>query len=963
MRKALFFILFTTLQLSLFGKILNENGCSDVGIVTIMESGNLEAEIFLNQNNNLEVQPSGGVAPYSFLWSTGHTGSILVDPMHDVSYSVTVTDATNCVAISSFTRTGVCEVYCALTDTFTSLCSDCGTVVAVDDCIDANQISICELDGFETNTCGFTPDGFNGLAGFCGPGSSIENNLWIAFKPNTSGRLHLKIEVTNCLSPNAACNGVQAALIRGGCILTGGDQFETLDCVSCVDQTFDLITVNAIAGTNHFLMLDGCCSDACEIGIEIVDAGEIASGWSTESLNGTLCPNILDPSCNTIVRPASITINNFDPDINDEELTFKWYDSDGSLLQSESLIVGVNDPLQSTLEGVCEPGIYELEISNTSNCCATKETVEYVLQEPSSASIEATHVNFGCDISEIILTGSFNDIKTIPSFQVWSKVDNSTTPLSLVSIPDSYGSQTTNLNIVKDDPNTGTGTYLFQIMNANSSCLSEALITIDEGQNGVAPEVIIETPEILACDNVDGIQLDASASILNGNNITILWTTNNGSVISNTNTLMPTVFATGEYTLTIINEDTSCSSKATVNIINNENEIIYEIMPDPSEVFVLDCFNPVIFGLQVIHDASKNYEITWFNQNGMVIATGSVFSGGSMLPASVSIQDLDTNCAVSENFTFVSDFDPPAISFPTDNLILDCLTHVVTLPTDSVHTTEWYFMGLLVEDLGVSEPGFYFAEVTDESNGCVSIVQIAVVIEEPSFNVSIDIIQPNCSDSENGSIQIVVFGGSGPFVYTWSDPIADSTSFSVSMLSEGSYTVTVSDSTGCESTTTINLVSPPQIIYPVIENADGDLEVGVPQTNGPYTFLWSNGDTTSILEDPIPNQLYQVTVTDSNRCTSFGEGRLITSSENLIDLGSDISVYPNPTSEIVNIDYKGHQIRTTELSIYTVFGQKINSLKKNDQLTSLSLKGLPDGIYFLEIKTDIGRVVKRVIKN
>ena len=940
--------------------VTDANGCSDTGVVNIMEPETLDAQIFLNQNNNLEVQPSGGTAPYTFLWSTGHTGSILVDPMQNVSYSITVTDANSCVASSNFAITGACELYCALTDTFTNLCSDCGTVVAVDDCIDANPISICELDGFQTNTCGFTPDGLNDLAGFCAPGSSIENNLWIAFKPTSSGRLHLNIEVTNCLSPNPTCNGLQGALLRGECTNSNAEPFETLDCVNCIDQTFDLITVDAIASVTHFIMFDACCGDACELVVNIIDAGELASGWSTESINGIMCPSILDPSCNTIVSPASITINNFDPNINNEELTFNWYDSDGSLVQSESLIVGVNDPLQSTLDVICAPGTYEVEILNNSNCCATTETIEYVLQEPNLASIEATNINFGCDISEIILTGSFDDITTIPSSQIWSKVDSSTTPPSLVSIPDSYGSQTTNLNIVKDDPNTGVGTYLFQIMNANSSCFSEALITIDDGENGVAPEIIIATPEILTCDNFDGIQLDASASVLNGNNVTILWTTNNGSVIQNANSLKPTVFAVGEYILTFTNEDTSCSSTASVIVINNENEINYEIMPDPSEEIVLNCFNPVIFGLQVIHDASKNYEVTWFDQNGMVISTGSVFSGGSNLPASVSIQDLETNCTVSENFTIVSDFDPPTVDFPSISTI-DC--QPINLPTDSIYVVEWFTPdGALIVDNIVTEPGDYYATILDESNGCTSTELISVVMS-PALIPDSNIIPPTCFGYEDGSIEIIELGELGPYSYSWSELYSDSTNASLTMISSGFYEVTVTYPDSCFTVLAFDIASVEMIVIVVETNNNNNLETVVSAGMEPYTYLWSTGDTTSILEDPLADQLYQVTVTDGNGCTSIGEGQLITSSENLIDLGSDISVYPNPTSEIVYIDYKEHHIRSTELSIYTALGQKINSLEKVGQLESLSLKGLPVGIYFLEIKTDIGRVVKRVIKH
>jgi len=126
-----------------------------------------------------------------------------------------------------------------------------------------------------------------------------------------------------------------------------------------------------------------------------------------------------------------------------------------------------------------------------------------------------------------------------------------------------------------------------------------------------------------------------------------------------------------------------------------------------------------------------------------------------------------------------------------------------------------------------------------------------------------------CFSSCDGSATVTV--PSGTATYLWSN--GDSTATAVGLCS-GTYTVTVTDSTGCSNATSITVTSPPAI--------SGTAMVTPPscfgQTNGGACFLpsggqppyiayqWAIGDTTSCISG-VPAGLYAITVTDSTGCT------------------------------------------------------------------------------------------------
>ncbi len=82
---------------------------------------------------------------------------------------------------------------------------------------------------------------------------------------------------------------------------------------------------------------------------------------------------------------------------------------------------------------------------------------------------------------------------------------------------------------------------------------------------------------------------------------------------------------------------------------------------------------------------------------------------------------------------------------------------------------------------------------------------------------------------------------------------------------------------------------------------------------------------------------------------------------------SKVEVYPNPFSENIFITFNLSQKSTIEIELITVDGQvTLYSVSKKNQgshsLDISGLKDLPQGIYFLKIKTDNNFIIKKIVK-
>lgn len=79
-------------------------------------------------------------------------------------------------------------------------------------------------------------------------------------------------------------------------------------------------------------------------------------------------------------------------------------------------------------------------------------------------------------------------------------------------------------------------------------------------------------------------------------------------------------------------------------------------------------------------------------------------------------------------------------------------------------------------------------------------------------------------------------------------------------------------------------------------------------------------------------------------------------SVNEIVAAIQVNVYPNPTTEIVNVETSAQLIQIELLSLN-------GDLMLSSKNASLNLSNYPVGVYFLKVVTEEGIVVKRIIKN
>lgn len=168
-------------------------------------------------------------------------------------------------------------------------------------------------------------------------------------------------------------------------------------------------------------------------------------------------------------------------------------------------------------------------------------------------------------------------------------------------------------------------------------------------------------------------------------------------------------------------------------------------------------------------------------------------------------------------------------------------------------------------------PGSNTLHVTD-ANGCAF---------DTTFNFPIQPIQPNLTTTEvqchgdcDGTASVAPVGGTGAFSYDWGPgtPAGDGTA-AVTGLCAGSYTVTISDANGCDTTLQFQIVEPPPIIpnpaqvdASCASSCDGSATVAPTGGSGTYTFSWSpapGGGGTSATATGLCEGSYAVTITDA----------------------------------------------------------------------------------------------------
>ncbi len=164
--------------------------------------------------------------------------------------------------------------------------------------------------------------------------------------------------------------------------------------------------------------------------------------------------------------------------------------------------------------------------------------------------------------------------------------------------------------------------------------------------------------------------------------------------------------------------------------------------------------------------------------------------------------------------------------------------------------------------------------VTIQDNNCPfngsQIYSFSIIVT--GITISTTSTDANCGAS-NGTATVQIIYGIGPYIYQWL-PNVGNKGFQ-NGLQAGTYTINVTSAVGCiaTSTTSIGSGSAPGNVLMSSSNvscfagSDGTATANANGGTQPYSYLWSNGETTATATN-LQSGTYNVMVTTANGCTT-----------------------------------------------------------------------------------------------
>lgn len=395
------------------------------------------------------------------------------------------------------------------------------------------------------------------------------------------------------------------------------------------------------------------------------------------------------------------------------------------------------------------------------------------------------------------------------------------------------------------------GTYTATVTDDNGcSATSECIV-------GAFSQITINsTPNNPSCANVENGFINIQP-VDGGAPYTFLWS--NGAAIQNISNL-----AEGDYSVTVTDvfgctATESYTLESPLPIEVTDVVIVHASCPDASDGSIS----------LTISGGSAPYNFQWSNGFG---GTGFSVTNANLAPGNYTITVTDLfDCVWTGSYSI---HGPDPIVF--DTIIHQNITcygmdngAIIFVP-DSLESVSYLWddgsQDSLLNNLSI---GLYHVTLTDNSNGCT--YRDSFLITQPdSLQLSIVQTDSTCITNPNGHIALSVEGGSSPYAYYWNDSIGTSESFN---LPPGEYFIRVIDSNQCRIDTTINIESFPNLSYEWSDinspscsiSQDGSLGINVFSGVAPFTYAWSNGETSSVING-IGTGIYFVTVTDGHLC-------------------------------------------------------------------------------------------------
>ena len=486
-----------------------------------------------------------------------------------------------------------------------------------------------------------------------------------------------------------------------------------------------------------------------------------------------------------------------------------------------------NGNTTSTLNAIAA-GTYTATITDAKGCTSTRVVTINQPLAALSVTNSLTHINCFNQSTGVITTTVTGG--TSPYTYSWST--GATTP-NLSGLP--------------------TGTYTLTVTDSKG-CIQTTTNTINQPTARLIASVASTNNVGCFGGNSGSINLNVSGGVTA---YTFQW--NTGATTQNLSGL-----TNGSYTVTVTDAN-GCTAIVTPIIITQPSAALSATTTNTP----VNCFGTSTASINLTPSGGTSpYQYVWSNgsttQNINTLAAGTytvIITDSKSCTFSTSVSITQPSSSVSVSTTKTN-----ARCFGNNTGLITAAGNGGTSP----YTYAWS-NGVNTAINNNLIAGTYTVTVTD-ANGCTTSTPVIITQPAAPLGVSGTPTAVSCFNVPTGSISTTTTGGTSPYVYQWNNGGAGT---SITNLSAGSYTVTITDALGCTTIGNYTVTQPSAALSTTIAGTtvscfggnDGTTIINPNGGTSPYTYLWNTGSTSNSLAG-ITTGNYTATVTDANGCTT-----------------------------------------------------------------------------------------------
>ncbi|MBN2762188.1 MAG: OmpA family protein, partial [Bacteroidales bacterium] len=423
----------------------------------------------------------------------------------------------------------------------------------------------------------------------------------------------------------------------------------------------------------------------------------------------------------------------------------------------------------------------------------------------------------------------------------------------------------------QDLSNVGAGKYSVRIQDANN-CMKTLETSVTE------PPLLSVTAEEIK-NIIEYGRKDGSIHIkVDGGKPPYTYSWSNGAVTQNINDLVA-----GNYSV-IVYDAYGCRKDLEANIEQPD-----EIQISIDSISHIHCYGEMTGYVRTsVQGGLKPYRFKW--NNGMTVNELVNVPAGDYV---LTVTDANDAVKVQE----VKLVQPPSFSLSIDSVMHPTcyeLNNGIIKTTITGGTTPYAFEwsnGSSTQNLRGLTSGYYKITVTD-ARGCKLSDSIRLDKPDPLEVTVLNVGHIQCNGDLKGKVYVAVNGGTKPYRYNWNHGAREQ---NLDNVRAGNYTLKVVDAHQCVKTISTTVNEPPALVANFAEVIDvpckgenrGSISTSVTGGTPPYSYKWSNGDSTSSIQNLYVGK-YNVSITDSNGCVSV--------------LSTEITEPAQLTGRIVNVN-------------------------------------------------------------